>query len=197
MKIVCIGDSLTQGDYGIKGKRGIANVKEENYPYFLAQSTGWEVINCGKCGYRAGNYLKHYEAGNVPVADADIIVILLGTNGGNAPDKDTPDNDAYKKLLSLLKQDAPKARVILCTPPHATSNPEFLSCGCMPQIREAAAFVRLLAKEGGYPLIDLLESPEFTDENEDIMQPNDGLHFGKEGYMTLARIIGEGIRKTL
>ena len=49
MKICCLGDSLTEGDYGVKGKSGIANVKKENYPYFLAQSTGWEVKNFGFC----------------------------------------------------------------------------------------------------------------------------------------------------
>lgn len=197
MKIICIGDSLTEGDYGIKGKRGIANVKKENYPYFLAQNTGWEVCNFGKCGYRAEHYLRHYEAGNVNVENADVIVILLGTNGGNAPNVDTPNNDAYKKLLSLLKKDAPKATIILCAPPRTTENKECSGYGVYPQVVEAAMFVRQLAEKENYPLIDLLDCGAFTSENEAIMQPNDGVHFGLEGYMTLARVIEEGIRRFL
>ena len=39
MKIACIGDSLTEGDYGVSGKVGIANVHKENYPSFLAKMT--------------------------------------------------------------------------------------------------------------------------------------------------------------
>ncbi len=34
MRICCLGDSLTEGDYGVFGKRGIANVHAENYPFF-------------------------------------------------------------------------------------------------------------------------------------------------------------------
>lgn len=195
MNVICIGDSLTEGDYGIKGKRGIANVHKENYPYFLAEHTGWNVHNFGKCGYRADHYLRYYEAGNVNVENADVIVVMLGTNGGNTPNMDTPSNDAYKKLLSLLKKDAPKATILLCTPPHATMNEAYSNNGHLPQITEAAMFVRQLAEKEGYPLIDVLDSKEITEETVAVLQPNDGLHFGKEGYQALARIIEDGIRR--
>ena len=36
--ICCLGDSLTEGDYGIFGKSGIANVKTDNYPCFWRKS---------------------------------------------------------------------------------------------------------------------------------------------------------------
>lgn len=39
MKIVCLGDSLTEGDYGTD-TAGIGDVRAENYPYFLAKITG-------------------------------------------------------------------------------------------------------------------------------------------------------------
>lgn len=51
MKIVCIGDSLTEGDYGVFGKSGIADVRSKNYPFFLAQSAKAAVINHGHYGY--------------------------------------------------------------------------------------------------------------------------------------------------
>ena len=56
--IVCIGDSLTEGDYGVKGKRGIANVQPKGYPYFLEQIMDCEARNFGKCGYTAENVDK-------------------------------------------------------------------------------------------------------------------------------------------
>ena len=32
MIICCIGDSLTEGDYGVKGMNCVADVHEKNYP---------------------------------------------------------------------------------------------------------------------------------------------------------------------
>ena len=49
--IICIGDSLTEGDYGIKGKSGIVNVQPKGYPYFLEKMLDCEARNYGKCGF--------------------------------------------------------------------------------------------------------------------------------------------------
>ena len=129
MKIICMGDSLTEGDYGLPGQSGIANVQPESYPYFLAKHTGWTVVNAGRCGYRATDYWNYLQSGAVSVQDADAIVILLGTNGGNDPDRDTPDNDAYWDILRWCHAHAPAATVFLGTPPHATRNPAMSNCG--------------------------------------------------------------------
>ncbi len=182
MMIVCLGDSLTEGDYGIFGKSGIANVQEENYPYFLARYLKAEVRNFGRCGYRSSNYLKYYQDGNVDVKNADIIIIMLGTNGGQSASEETADNMSYIKLIELCKQDAPKAEIVLCTPPHATRDSEYSNCGYAEQVEQAVLFVRKVAKEHDVALIDVASCPHFNAENEKTMQPNDGLHFGKAGY---------------
>ena len=70
MIICCLGDSLTEGDYGIKGKTCIANVHEKNYPYFLAKLVNAEVRNFGKCGFTSSLYLNYYKSGEVNVKDA-------------------------------------------------------------------------------------------------------------------------------
>ncbi len=197
MKVICIGDSLTEGDYGIKGKRCIANIQKENYPYFLAQNTGWDVKNCGKCGFQATSYLNYYKAGSVDVRGADVIVIMLGTNGGNDPIENTPNNEAYRELIKLLRADAPNAEIILCTPPQATVNKEYSNCGYMPNVLKAVPFVKLVAKEENLPVIDVFNCGYFTPETEAIMQANDGLHFVEEGYKTLAKVIEQGIREIL
>ncbi len=197
MIIACLGDSLTEGDYGVFGKRGIADVKAENYPYFLSKLLHAEVRNYGKCGYTASNYLEYYTKGNVSLEDVDVILVMLGTNGGHDGEAETQANLDYKKLIDLCKKDAPNAKIVLCTPPHATSNPQYSNCGYEPQVRKAVDFVRKSAKDWGLDLIDVAKCPEFTDENEPIMQPNDGLHFGKTGYSTLARFIADGLKAIL
>lgn len=192
MKIICcLGDSLTEGDYGIYGKSGIANVQPEGYPYFLSKLTGCEVRNFGKCGYTATSYLRHYKEGYVNLKGADAVIIMLGSNGGNDPQVNTPGNDDFRALLQLCRRDAPRAKLYLCTPPHATENPAWSNCGYAPQVKKAAEFVRVLAKETGATLIETALCPEFTAENETVYQPNDGLHFGRAGYEVLAKFIAD------
>ena len=193
MVICCIGDSLTEGDYGIKNTRGVANVHAENYPYFLAKLTGAEVRNYGKCGWRSSDMLAWYRTGAVKVSDADVILVMLGTNGGQSSTGDSPDNRAYRELIALLRKDAPGARLFLCTPPHVTVDPAMANCGYAPQVAEAVAFVRQVVRETCLPLIDLAADPHFTDATEAVMQPNDGLHFTETGYRTLAQIIYQAI----
>ena len=193
MTILCIGDSLTEGDYGVKGKRGIANVKADNYPKFLADISGCKVCNFGKCGYTSASYLEYYSAGNVTVKDADIILIMLGTNGGMSGNEETAGNRAYDKLCRLLRQDYPKAQTVLITPPHATADPAYSNCGYRDRVDGAVRFVREYAKANKYPLIDLASYSEFCDENEKIYQPNDGLHYGKAGYRKMAEYINNSL----
>ncbi len=194
MIIVCLGDSLTEGDYGIFGKRGIANVQKENYPYFLAKDLQAEVRNFGKCGYRSSSCLKNYKDENVNLENADFIIIMLGTNGGQSETEQTPENINYLELIELCKNDAPNVKIVLCTPPHATLNPKWSNFGYAEQVKQATMFVRKVAFEKELALIDTARCPYFTSETEDIMQPNDGLHFGREGYKMLAKFIGDNLK---
>ena len=181
----------------LPGQSGIANVQPESYPYFLAKHTGWTVVNAGRCGYRATDYWNYLQSGAVSVQDADAIVILLGTNGGNDPDRDTPDNDAYWDILRWCHAHAPAATVFLGTPPHATRNPAMSNCGYADQAEAGACFVRRVAQETGDVLIDLAKCPAFCAENEAVMQPNDGLHFSAVGYELLAQNVEAVLRDHL
>ena len=189
MKIICIGDSLTEGDYGVFGKSGIANVREKNYPYFLQKLTKAEVINLGKCGLNSSSYLEYFKNNAVDVSGADYIIIMLGTNGGLDPRIDTQANYDYDELVNLCKSGERAAQIVLCTPPHATVNPNMSNCGYRAQVENAVAFVRKYAKANNFALIDLANCEDFTDETENIMQPNDGLHFSEIGYRKMAEYI--------
>ena len=197
MKIVCLGDSLTEGDYGISGKRGIANVHAENYPFFLSKILNVETVNYGKCGYRASTFLKFYEDGNVSLDGADAVIVMLGTNGGHSGEGDCHENDCYARLIEHCQKDAPAAKLIICTPPHVTEDKSYSNCGYAPQVREAVTFVRKFASERKITLIDLAACPLFTAETESVMQPNDGLHFTEKGYKTLAGVIANELKGIL
>lgn len=193
MKILCIGDSLTEGDYGYKYQRGVKNVHPENYPYFLSKILGVETVNAGKCGFTPGKYLQYYQEGNVTAKGADAVIILLGTNGGLDPDSETQGNADYEKLVACVRRDAPDAVILVCTPPHVTENPAYINCGYAERVKKAEKWVLAYAERSGFPLIDLADAPMFTAENEKIMQLNDGLHFGATGYLKMAEFIAERI----
>lgn len=194
MKIACIGDSLTEGDYGVSGKVGIADIHKENYPYFLAKMTGDTVLNFGKCGARAGTYLSQYEKLNPDLSDVSLVLVMLGTNGGFDKDADTPDNRAFETLLARLHQDAPHARILLCTPPHVTENPALSGCGLSARVEKSVAYVRDFAAKNGYPLLETARIPDFCAENESLYQANDGVHFVEAGYRRLAAFFAEAIK---
>ncbi len=190
MVISCLGDSLTEGDYGVYGKRGIGNVQEKSYPYFLKDFLCCEVRNFGKCGADPKSYLELLQSGVYDISGSDVIIIMLGTNGGLDKENSALEgNRSYDSIIAYCRKNAPRASIVLCTPPHATENPEFSNCGYAPQVKKAVEFVREYAEDMHMSLIDLASCPDFTAENEKIMQPNDGLHFGEEGYKTMARFI--------
>ena len=186
MKILCIGDSLTEGDYGYKYQRCVMNRHPENYPYFLGKILGVETVNAGKCGFTSSKYLEYYKAGNVTAKGADVVIILLGTNGGLDPEADTQGNADYEALVGLVRQDAPNAKIVICTPPHVCAG-----CGCAEKVDKAVRWVRAYAERSGLALIETDDVPVFTAENEKIMQPNDGVHFGATGYLMMAEFIAE------
>lgn len=189
MKILCLGDSLTEGDYGVAGKRGIANIHKENYPYFLKKLAGADVYNFGKCGFNATTYLNFIKNGGVSEKDADIVIIMLGTNGGMSVNPKSEGYYHYIEIINLIKKDNPRAKIVLCKPPHATTNPAYSNCGHLPQITAAADAVEIAAKEVGLPIIDVFNCPEICEENVDKYQSYDGLHFVEVGYQILAEFI--------
>ncbi len=192
IKIACIGDSLTEGDYGISGKTGIANVHPENYPHFLAELSGAEVKNFGKCGARSSNYYKMFcESGRLELDGVSLILIMLGTNGGFDPSGE----ELYLKIIDYCKCKAPTAEIVLMTPPYATQDRSYSNCGYYSNAEVAAVAVRRIATERGLSLIDVFADAPFCEENVARFMPNDGLHLGIEGYQTLSAFIFDELKK--
>ncbi len=196
-KIVCLGDSLTYGDYGttVAGK-GYPHA--ENYPYFLANYTGALVEWYARCGYNAANIASDYSNGvmyseavgkRVDLTDADYIIIMLGTNGGLELIGDRTNYDSYLTLVQSIRSDIPEAKVILVTPPHATEDKSKVNYGYMPNVQSAYSGVYKIADICGIPVFDALYDSGIDETTEEIMQPNDGLHFGGVGYASFAAYI--------
>ncbi len=192
-KVVCIGDSLTEGDYGLQV--GVANVFYRNYPFFLSQQTGATTVNWGYSGATADSYQRQWlRMAEKSVEDADVVIIMLGTNlgltGANAI--------AYKTIVTKVQESMKEgATLVLVTPPHATEMAGKPNYGYNGIATTAGEFVRVYAAEAGLPLIDAYVNSPIQEENEDIYQKNDGLHMCEEGYEAFAAFMVEELRKIL
>ena len=185
LKIALLGDSLTEGDQGTD-RPGYSFMDYRNYPYYLSELLGCQTENFGKCGYTTESYLMCYPS-EVDVSDADVILVMLGTNAGMA---DKSLQQRYRSLLKQLDKDKKEgAIVVLVTPPHATEIEGKVNYGYNPNVVSAAEYVRSYAASKGYLLIDAYSDSPVQEENEAIYQPNDGLHMNSVGYKAFAEFI--------
>lgn len=202
MTILCIGDSLTEGDYGSEPE-GTKNVHSENYPFYLKKYLQCDVINMGKCGASAKSYYHTmFQKINFETIHPDKVLIMLGTNGGlsdtieidclggqyqNFADTNT---GCYCKIIEeTIENTGHNAEIILMTPPHAGIKRMHNRLNAI----NSNAIVHKVAQRYGLMVLDMLNDSGFTDENQDIMQPIDNLHFGREGYEKMAEFIAKSI----
>ena len=201
-KILCVGDSLTYGDYGttVPG-RGYPH--NENYPYYLALYTGASVEWYARGGYTATQLYNDYHdgifsgagrPGEYSAKDADYVIVMLGTNAGLTLNG-TGHYDSYCRLIEKLKKDMKAgAKLILMTPPHATEDTSKVNYGYAPNVVNAYAAVYELAKIYDLPVFDAYYDSGLSEQNEELMQPNDGLHFGGVGYSTFAAFVNNELK---
>ncbi len=196
--IVCIGDSLTQGDYG-SNPPGTMNVKEENFPFFLGQLTGSKVINAGRCGYSPSLYYNNMLSNVAMDSSTEMILIMLGTNGGltDTIDADVKGGDYtkyaetetgyYARIIEYcIQKTSGNAKIILMTPPVTTLRDRTI-------METTVDVIKQFGNMYGLPVIDNYNECGITYENISTYMPIDGLHCGREGYELLATYIAEQV----
>ena len=111
-KIMCIGDSLTEGAFNyLSGSSFGNNTKASllgrpySYPQYLAKLTGCEVTNLGKSGYTSTMWYDYYTTGEGADTDFsgyDCAIIQLGVND-NAATFDTVTKTALDNIINKVK----------------------------------------------------------------------------------------------
>lgn len=209
IKIVCIGDSITEG-YGLGDDPSVY------YPSLLQEFLGEEfhVFNegvSGSCvtmmeedGHTYGlPYVIQPEYDEALSIAGDIYVILLGTNDAVDGMHDTEDIvDPYANLLAFeplfetfyqyiidgVRQASPNALIYLVTPVPVRnciwrSHQETYLLQIIPHIKA-------LAEKNHLPLIDLHEEWNKMDPEElDALYQEDGLHPNTSGAFLIASMI--------
>lgn len=189
-KIICMGDSLTQGQSG--GSASVPLVK--NYPHFIEKLTQAEITNQSQGGITTEGFWTTY-ASSYDYTSFDCAIIFLGTNGGltNSVDTDchadyTQNADTqtgyYGRIIGRIKATAPNCRI-------------FLVAGVNDYVRRATTMnpaVRALASFYNVGLVDI-ENCIMSDNGGSstierwLYRPVDGIHYNALGYMTMANMI--------
>ena len=204
LKLLCLGDSITNGDYGSEPE-GTANDHDENYPYFLSKKFGCEVVNEGRNGGTAiscwNGVIK-----NVALDNIDAVVIMFGANGSitNTLATDVEPYVGYEnyaltqcgamcKIIEYIYEKKPNISIFVCTPPQAGIKRQ----AYRDRIIASQEGVKSIAKRYHIPLIDVYNEAGVSDWTQDVLQPIDNLHFGAVGYSRLGTFIGSKILSNL
>lgn len=201
---LCVGDSITVGaDYTTGVYTGTMST---NYPYYLGKLTKMIVApssTAASAGDSASNcWSRWFENDNVDVTAYDAFLVWLGTNNGLT---DTLDEDVipyenyndyvesetgfYCKILSKIISINPEAKIFLGT--------VFASKG---NVVETNSVIQKIASMPRY-LNNIVGVVDNSHRNfgypEEVVHPNNGVHFGKVGNMILAEHWRDGIRKAI
>ena len=208
ISILCIGDSLTEGDYGSE-PAGTKNVHLQNYPYYLQKYLKCNVHNFGKCGYTPITYWNN-QISNIDfeILSPDVAVIMLGTNGSMTDSLDT-DVEPYQnyndyantgvgdycKIIEYIyEQTNGLCQIVLCTCPYVDPSKRINYAN---SVTISNNVIRKIAKKYHLPLIDVNEELGISKVNSNTFQPIDGLHMNQYGYSRLGTFIGSKLKSLI
>ena len=188
LKIVCVGDSITNGDKIERGK--------ENYPKALERLLAGKatVLNAGQNGagvIKADDVSYWTTKGFTAAMNAapQVVVIMLGSNDSRVVNWSAHKADYSRDLGELVTTFAKlpsKPAVWLCLPPPMYSKrynvqPQVLEKEIIPQIRQ-------VAKANNCGVIDV-----FTALSNHPELFADGVHPNTNGAALIARTVSDAI----
>eukprot|EP00727_Mastigamoeba_balamuthi_P001538 m51a1_g11381 putative xylanase (212) ;mRNA; r:2560-3329 len=175
-RIVCIGDSITQGSLP----------ESSSYPSVLSALI--KAANLTQATWRRTTRAKEAFASR-----PDIAVVMLGTNDAYQLFNEKAFREAYAKLVAELKALVPCPRVFLCVPPPVYSE----QGSRMPIINEQFPFIiPQIANASGAGVIDVFNALGGSGLSKPQLFP-DCLHPNEEGNRILARTVFEALREPL
>lgn len=127
-KILCIGDSITEGTFNYSSDGSIDHVFAEpkySYPAFLKAMTGRDVYNHGHGGYTAKRWYDTY--GNTDLSGYDACIIMLGINDAGQEVGVEQFSNYMTNIINKVMADNDGIRVFVATivPAYSDYNRRF------------------------------------------------------------------------
>lgn len=193
--VACVGDSITFGT-------GIKNREENCYPVQLQKLLGTDQYRVGNFGLAGVTVQKK---GNAPYweeelyekslkYDADVIVLLLGTNDSKEVNWKNPKTfrKDYLAMVESYEKLSGKPKIILATlpqifPPASDWEKTVLMNGEI--IEEESRIIKEIGKEKDMQVLDLYELTEGKNE----WFGADGIHPNKKGAKAIAEAVAQDV----
>jgi len=203
--IICVGDSLTEGD---TSGTAINRITKYNYPYYLEKITNASITNSGSSGITPIQYWNTIASGgqdaNVTIGTGQVVhrfipssfvnydtmLLFLGTNAGLTDTinidcvgsdytlfTDTNTGD-YCKIIEKAKHDNPKINIILI---------KLYGGGGTIGVSATNTVIDKIAIKYGLKVIDP-NIDQFNNTYDKLYHPND-VHMSNIGYMKFAKYI--------
>lgn len=210
--IGCIGDSLSSGELeSLKdGKKGYHDYYEHSWGQYLARMCGSTAYNFSVGGLTARDFLTHIHEDRFNVYDParkceayiiamgcnDISQIIRGELEFGCIDDVSPENpennpetfaEQMGKMLSILKEIEPKARIFLITMPRSLNQDR-----AELEDRHAQLMHELAARFSYTYVIDLRKDGPVYDEDFRFRYYLGG-HLNTMGYLLTAKMIASYI----
>ena len=166
MKIICLGDSFTEGFL----------VEDKVYTRFLSKA-GFDIINLGRNGSTTEEMLRRFKAYNRVGSEADMLIVFGGTNdfiGGSSPQL------VFKNLKSIVDLSDVRYKLVI-VPPFVEEEEAY---PIYEQINSKILAFKTLIKDWGITYIDGEEIPGHY---------LDGVHMASDFHENLAMKIIEKI----
>ena len=146
IRVVCVGDSTTYG-------YGLPDQSTQSFPARLQRlGSGYSVLNCGASGtcMVRNDPASYWNTGSFTQAQNDnpqILLILLGTNGGDPPRWNAHGGDFYNDyvaMINVFRANGKNPKIFVCYPlPCFTSvkapQDTIIKTQVIPLIRQVAA----------------------------------------------------------
>ncbi|MBQ8279190.1 MAG: hypothetical protein IJZ23_05060 [Roseburia sp.] len=194
-KVVCVGDSITYS-------QGVLTTRDtESYPAILATLLGdeYQTYNFGLCNrtlLSSGNmpYTNEDFATESLTIDADIVIIMLGTNDSKPANWNAGQYEAeYVQFVQNYQNMESAPEVYIMLPPRVfLEDTDDGNCNDATLKNEVIPAIERVAAQTGAKLIDLYA---VTEEHPEWF--SDGLHPNAAGNQAIAQAICEQITSDL
>jgi len=172
---VSIGNSITHGT----GQKA----SSQTYPYLLAQKKNWVLYNVAV----GGSKISWPVAEMLNDKDIDVITVLWGYNDWNSGYTLNEIGARYKKLLTILLKNHPKAKIYCISPTFTTRETPKKGSLTLDQIRAKEESIVKDFQSQAYKNIFLIKGYKYTDK-EGL---NDQVHFSVKGAAKFANTLNE------
>jgi len=178
MKVLCLGDSLTEGTVGV----GFLPFLEEMLP-------GNQYVNLGVNGDTIAGLMRRAERLQ---QRGDAAIVWIGTNDVMMHPDWNNSSAVEEEYRLLLRAVAARTKVVFAVSP-LIAKPEFAEMYDYP-LGRAREMVRRLSEEAGCRYVDIQSSFAWRQSREYTI---DGAHLNEAGARLVAEVISEHLRVVL